>query len=107
MGQRYTAAALVQIGITTAIFVAGRGWAHGMPWLVDDAVFTVFYLRTRNTSVCIVAHAIPNLLASSLVALGVAGTRRRRLKDVSRVASFILSPAATNASGPQLSCSSN
>jgi membrane protease YdiL (CAAX protease family) len=72
MGQRYSSAALVQIAITTAIFVAGRGWAHGMLWLVDDAVFTAFHLRTRNTPVCIVAHAIPNLLASSLVALGVA-----------------------------------
>jgi hypothetical protein len=41
-------------------------------WLIDDVVFTVFYLQTRNTPVCIAAHAIANLIASSLVALGFA-----------------------------------
>lgn len=65
-------AAFLQISITTGIFVAGRGWAHGLVWLVDDLAFTLYYLRTRNTSVCIAAHAIPNLFASSAVALGLA-----------------------------------
>ena len=65
-------AAFLQILITTSIFVVGRGWAHGVVWLVDDLVFTLYYLRTRNTSVCIVAHALPNLFASSVVALGLA-----------------------------------
>ncbi len=72
LGRRYTVAALVQIAITTVVFIASRGWAHGMIWLVDDVVFTTFYLRTRNTLVCIAAHAIPNFIASSLVALGLA-----------------------------------
>jgi len=65
-------AASLQVVITTAIFIAGRGWAHGLVWLVDDLVFTLYYLRTRNTPVCIAAHAIPNLFASSVVALGLA-----------------------------------
>ena len=65
-------AAFLQVAITTAIFVAGRGWAHGLVWLVDDLVFTLYYLRTRNTPVCIAAHAVPNLFASSVVALGLA-----------------------------------
>jgi membrane protease YdiL (CAAX protease family) len=72
LGRRYLVAALVQIAITTVVFIAGRGWAHGVIWLVDDAVFTAFYLKTRNTAVCIAAHAIPNFVASSLVAMGVA-----------------------------------
>lgn len=71
IGGRYRLAALAQIAVTTTIFVVGRGWAHGAVWLVDDVVFTAYYLRTRNTPVCIAAHAIPNLLASSLVALGL------------------------------------
>jgi len=65
-------AAFLQILLTTTIFVGGRGWAHGLVWLVDDLVFTAYYLRTRNTAVCIIAHAIPNLFASSMVALGLA-----------------------------------
>ena len=65
-------AAFLQVAITTAIFVAGRGWAHGLVWLVDDLAFTLYYLRSRNTPVCIAAHAIPNLFASSAVALGLA-----------------------------------
>ena len=65
-------AAFLQVTITTIIFVVGRGWAHGFVWLVDDLVFTLYYLRTRNTLVCIAAHAIPNLFASSVVALGLA-----------------------------------
>jgi membrane protease YdiL (CAAX protease family) len=72
LGRDYRVAALLQIAITTAVFVAGRGLAHGMVWLVDDVVFTAYYLHSRNTPVCIAAHAIPNLVASSLVALGVA-----------------------------------
>ncbi len=72
LGRRYIVAALLQIAITTVVFIASRGWAHGMIWLVDDAVFTAFYLRTRNTWVCIAAHAIPNFIASSLVATGLA-----------------------------------
>lgn len=47
--------AVLQIAITTAIFVVGRGWAHGVVWLLDDIVFTAFYLKTRNTCVCVVA----------------------------------------------------
>ncbi len=62
----------LQILITTSIFIVGRGWTHGLVWLIDDLFFTLYYLRTRNTSVCIVAHAIPNLFASSAVALGLA-----------------------------------
>ncbi len=65
-------AAFLQVAITTAIFVAGRGLAHGLVWLVDDLVFTLYYLRTRNTPVCIAAHVIPNMFASSVVALGLA-----------------------------------
>ena len=65
-------AVVLQITITTAVFVIGRGWAHGVVWFLDDIVFTAFYLKTRSTSVCVVAHVIPNLLASSLVVLGLA-----------------------------------
>jgi len=72
LGRRYKVAALVQITVTTAVFIAGRGFAHGMIWFVDDAVFTAYYLKSRNTPVCIAAHAVPNLFASSLVALGLA-----------------------------------
>ena len=63
-------AGLAQVTITTAIFVIGRGWVHGAVWFVDDLVFTWFYLKTRDTVACVVAHGLPNLLASLLVALG-------------------------------------
>ena len=72
LGGNYRIAALAQVVVTTAIFLVGRGWVHGVVWLADDVVFTLFYLKTRNTLACIVAHSVPNLLASLLVAMGYA-----------------------------------
>jgi hypothetical protein len=46
--------------------IAFRGYA------VDDIVFTAFYFWRRDTTSCLVAHAVPNFVASTLAALGVA-----------------------------------
>ncbi|MEO7149703.1 MAG: CPBP family glutamic-type intramembrane protease [Rhodanobacteraceae bacterium] len=64
--------AVVQMVITTFLFIVSRGLAHGLVWLVDDDVFCLFYVWRRDTVVCLVAHAVPNFVASTLVALGAA-----------------------------------
>ena len=71
-GQRSMLAAAIQIVLTTGLFVVSRGWAHGAVWLVDDLVSTAFYLWRCDLWVCLLAHALPNLVASTLVATGVA-----------------------------------
>jgi len=60
----------VQFVMTTSIFIAARGLAHGMVWAVDDVVFTLFYFWRRDTLACLLAHALPNFVASTLVAMG-------------------------------------
>ena len=64
--------AIVQMIVTTALFIQSRGFAHGMIWLMDDAVFSLFYIRQRDTGACLIAHAMPNFVAATLVATGIA-----------------------------------
>ncbi|HVJ54998.1 MAG TPA: CPBP family glutamic-type intramembrane protease [Aliidongia sp.] len=64
--------AVGQIAVTTCLFVVSRGFAHGLVWLIDDIVFSLFYLWRRDTLACLAAHAVPNLVASALVAMGAA-----------------------------------
>ena len=71
LGGRWAALA-IQLSLTTALFTLSRGLAHGLVWLVDDFAFSLFYLRRRDTTACVVAHLVPNLVASSLVALKLA-----------------------------------
>ena len=65
-------AVVVQVVLTTGLFVLSRGWAHGMVWVVDDLVFSAFFMWRRDTWACVIAHAVPNFLAATLVATGVA-----------------------------------
>jgi hypothetical protein len=69
-GRRWMAGA-VQIAVTTALFAISRP-GHVPVWLVDDVVFTVYYFWRRDTTSCLVAHAVPNFVASTLAALGLA-----------------------------------
>jgi uncharacterized protein len=69
VGRRWIAAA-IQITFTTALFLVSRP-AHTPVWLVDDIVFTTFFFWRRDTMSCLVAHAVPNFLASMLVVLGI------------------------------------
>jgi membrane protease YdiL (CAAX protease family) len=69
---RVVLTAVIQIIVTTSIFIGGRGLAHGVVWFLDDVVFTAYYIKYRNTSVCIASHAVPNLIASGLIALRLA-----------------------------------
>jgi len=71
-GQKPWFGAIVQLVITTALFIESRGFAHGMIWLVDDVVFSWFYIQRRDTNACLIAHAIPNFVASTLIATGLA-----------------------------------
>ena len=64
--------AAIQIVVTTCVFIIARGLAHGLVWLVDDLIFSLFYIWRRDTVVCVAAHAVPNFIASMLVALGLA-----------------------------------
>jgi hypothetical protein len=64
--------AIVQLVFTTALFIESRGLSHGMIWLIDDIVFNWLYIRRRDTNACLIAHAIPNFVASTLVATGLA-----------------------------------
>ena len=64
--------AAIQIVVTTCVFVISRGSAHGLIWLVDDLIFSLFYIWRRDLVVCLAAHAVPNFIASMLVALGMA-----------------------------------
>ncbi len=73
LGGRFGLAAAAQIGLTTLLFIVSRGPGHGLVWLIDDIVFSVFYLWRRDLGACLIAHAVPNVVASTLVALGVAG----------------------------------
>ena len=53
--------------------VRALAWlGHGIIWLVDDAVFSAFFVWRRDTWACVLAHAVPNFLAATLVATGVA-----------------------------------
>ena len=65
-------AAGIQIVLTTGLFVVSRGLGHGLVWCIDDVVFTAFYLWRRDLWVCLLAHALPNFIASTLVAIGAA-----------------------------------
>ena len=60
----------IQVAFTTSLFVVSRGRGHGLIWLVNDLVFTAFYLWRRDLWVCILAHALPNFAAATLVAVG-------------------------------------
>lgn len=71
-GGRRWSAAIFQIAVTTLMFTASRGVAHGIVWLCDDLVFTAFYLSRRDLTACLIAHAVPNAVAASLIGLGVA-----------------------------------
>ena len=64
--------AIVQLVFTTALFIESRGLSHGLIWLIDDIVFNWYYIRRRDTNACLIAHAIPNFVASTLVATGLA-----------------------------------
>ncbi len=72
VGCRPALTAAIQIVLTTLLFVVSRGLGHGMVWFVDDCVFTAFYLWRRDLWVCLLAHAVPNFIASTLVAMGIA-----------------------------------
>ena len=65
-------AAGIQIVLTMWLFVVSRGLGHGVVWLLDDVVFSAFYLWRRDLWVCLLAHALPNFIASTLVAIGAA-----------------------------------
>jgi uncharacterized protein len=69
-GRRWMAGA-VQIALTTALFAVSRP-GHVPVWVIDDVVFTAFYFWRRDTTSCLVAHAVPNFVASTLAALGLA-----------------------------------
>jgi len=64
--------AVAQIVITTILFTLSRGLAHGLVWLLDDIIFSLFYIWRRDTVACLMAHGVPNLIASTLIAAGVA-----------------------------------
>jgi len=68
MNGRRLAAAILSIGLMTAIFTAGRG-PHGLVILVDSVFFSAFYLWRRDTTACLIAHALPNFVIGTLVAL--------------------------------------
>jgi membrane protease YdiL (CAAX protease family) len=68
-GRRWIAA-VIQIAFTTALFWVSRP-AHAPVWIVDDIVFTTFYFWRRDTTSCLVAHAVPNFLASMVTVLGI------------------------------------
>jgi len=67
IGNRWLAAA-VQLALTGGLFLVSRP-AHLWVWLVDDVVFTAFYFWRRDTIACLLAHGLPNLVASLLAAL--------------------------------------
>ena len=71
-GGRLAWAASLQILLTTGLFIVSRGLGHGIVWCVDDVVFTAFYLWRRDLWVCLLAHGVPNFIASTLVATGIA-----------------------------------
>lgn len=72
LGCRAWLAVGLQNVLTTGLFVLSCGWAHGLVWLVDDLVFSAFFVWRRDTWACLLAHGLPNFLAATFVANGVA-----------------------------------
>jgi len=66
-------ASVGQLVVTCGLFYMARGAPQTLVWAVDDIAFTAFFWWRRDLSACLVAHFLPNAIASSLVALHLAG----------------------------------
>lgn len=66
-------ASVGQLVATCGLFYLARGAPQALVWAVDDLAFTAFFWWRRDLSACLLAHLLPNAVASSLVALNLAG----------------------------------